>query len=51
MISFEHEIALDIASKMIMMPISEMDDFAMSAISELGNMILAMLPLSSRLKE
>jgi chemotaxis protein CheX len=40
MISFEHEIALDIASKMIMMPISEMDDFAMSAISELGNMIL-----------
>lgn len=40
MISFEHEIALDIASKMIMMPITEMDDFAMSAISELGNMIL-----------
>lgn len=40
MISFEQEIALDIASKMIMMPVTEMDDFAKSAISELGNMIL-----------
>jgi len=40
MISFEHEIALDIASRMIMMPVSEMDEFALSAISELGNMIL-----------
>lgn len=40
MISFEYEIALDIASKMIMMNISEMDEFAKSAISELGNMIL-----------
>ncbi len=40
MISFEYEIALDVASKMIMMPITEMDDFAKSAISELGNMIL-----------
>ncbi|MDD4111923.1 MAG: chemotaxis protein CheX [Herbinix sp.] len=40
MISFEKDIALDIASKMIMMPITEMNEFAMSAISELGNMIL-----------
>lgn len=40
MISFTQEIALDIASKMIMMPVTQMDDFAMSAISELGNMIL-----------
>ncbi len=40
MISFEQNIALDIASKMIMMPVTEMDDFAKSAISELGNMIL-----------
>lgn len=40
MISFEQEIALDIASKMIMMPVTEMDEFAKSAISELGNMIL-----------
>lgn len=40
MISFEKDIALDIASRMIMMPITEMNEFAMSAISELGNMIL-----------
>jgi chemotaxis protein CheX len=40
MISFEKEIALDIASKMIMMPVTQMDEFSMSAISELGNMIL-----------
>ncbi len=40
MISFKKDIALDIASKMIMMPITEMNEFAMSAISELGNMIL-----------
>ena len=40
MISFEHDVALDIASKMIMMPLEELDDFAKSAISELGNMIL-----------
>lgn len=32
--------ACDIASKMIMQPITEMDDMSMSAISELGNMIL-----------
>lgn len=40
MIAFEQEVALDIASKMIMMQVTEMDDFAKSAISELGNMIL-----------
>ncbi|HHT56054.1 chemotaxis protein CheX [Herbinix luporum] len=39
-IAFEHNTASDIASKMIMMPVTEMDDFAVSAISELGNMIL-----------
>lgn len=40
MIAFEHDIACDIASRMIMMPITEMDELAKSAISELGNMIL-----------
>jgi chemotaxis protein CheX len=40
MIAFEHAIACDIASKMIMMPVTEMDDFARSAICELGNMIM-----------
>jgi len=39
-ISFEHNVACDIASKMIMMPITEMDEFAQSAICELGNMIM-----------
>jgi chemotaxis protein CheX len=40
MIAFENSIACDIASKMIMMPITEMDDLAKSAIGELGNMIM-----------
>jgi chemotaxis protein CheX len=40
MIAFENSIACDIASKMIMMPITEMDELAKSAISELGNMIM-----------
>jgi chemotaxis protein CheX len=40
MIAFEHDIACDIASKMIMMPITQLDDMSRSAISELGNMIL-----------
>ncbi len=40
MIAFEDPIACDIASKMIMMPITEMDDLAKSAICELGNMIM-----------
>lgn len=40
MITFENNVACDIASKMIMMPVSEMDDLAKSAICELGNMIM-----------
>jgi chemotaxis protein CheX len=40
MIAFENHIACDIASKMIMMPITEMDDLSRSAICELGNMIM-----------
>lgn len=40
MITFEHNIACDIASRMIMQPVTEMDDLSRSAISELGNMIL-----------
>lgn len=40
MIAFENSIACDIASKMIMMPITEMDELAKSAICELGNMIM-----------
>jgi chemotaxis protein CheX len=40
MIALEHKIACDIASKMIMMPITEMDDLSRSAICELGNMIM-----------
>lgn len=39
-IAFSLDVACDIASKMIMMPISEMNELSMSAISELGNMIL-----------
>lgn len=40
MIAFENTIACDIASKMMMMPVTEMDEMAKSAISELGNMIM-----------
>lgn len=40
LIAFDHDIACDIASKMIMMPVTELDDFAKSAIGELGNMIM-----------
>lgn len=40
MIAFEQKIACDLASKMIMMPVTEMNEFSLSAISELGNMIL-----------
>lgn len=40
MIAFENSVACDIASKMIMMPITEMDELAKSAICELGNMIM-----------
>lgn len=39
-IHLENTIALDIASKMCMMPLSQMDDLAKSAVCELGNMIL-----------
>lgn len=40
MISFSNVVACDIASKMIMMPITQMDELSKSAISELGNMIM-----------
>lgn len=40
LIAFEHPVACDIASKMMMMPVEEMDDISRSAISELGNMIM-----------
>lgn len=34
------EVALDIASKMCMMPLADLDDLSLSALSELGNMVL-----------
>lgn len=34
------EVACDIASRMIMMPVTQMNELTMSALSELGNMIL-----------
>lgn len=37
---FQNEIALDIASKMCMMPITELNELAQSAVCELCNMIL-----------
>lgn len=40
MIAFDNDIACDIASKMMMMPVTQMDDIAKSAIGELGNMIM-----------
>ncbi len=40
MIAFTNEVACNIASKMIMMPISQLDELSTSAICELGNMIL-----------
>jgi len=41
MIAFEHNIACDVAGKMMMMPgLTEMDEIATSAICELGNMIM-----------
>jgi len=40
MIAFANEIACDVASKMIMMPVTELDELAKSAIGELGNMIM-----------
>lgn len=40
MIDFKNEVACDIVSKMIMMPVPQLDELAQSAICELGNMIL-----------
>lgn len=40
MIAFDNEIACDIASRMCMMPITQMDELSQSAICELGNMIM-----------
>lgn len=40
MISFENNVACDIVSKMVMMPVTVLDDLGNSAICELGNMIL-----------
>lgn len=40
MIAFENRVACDIASKMCMMPITQMDELSSSAICELGNMIM-----------
>lgn len=40
MIAMGNDVACDIASKMCMMPVTQMDDLSMSAISELGNMIM-----------
>lgn len=39
-ISFDYPVACDIASRMMMMPVAELDDMAKSAIGELGNMIM-----------
>lgn len=39
-INLSNAVALDIASKMCMMPLAEMDEIAKSAVCELGNMIL-----------
>lgn len=40
MIALENIVACDIASKMCMMPITQMDELSTSAICELGNMIM-----------
>ncbi len=40
MLVFSNETACSIASKMICMPITQLDELSTSAISELGNMIL-----------
>lgn len=40
MIAIANDIACSLASKMIMMPITKMDELSTSAIGELGNMIL-----------
>ena len=40
LVAFKENVACDIASKMCMMPISNLDEISMSALCELGNMIL-----------
>lgn len=40
MIAFPYGVACDIASKMICMPVTALDELSTSAISELGNMIM-----------
>ncbi len=40
MIAITNQIACNLASKMIMMPITQLDELSTSAIGELGNMIL-----------
>ncbi|BBF44793.1 chemotaxis protein CheX [Lachnospiraceae bacterium KM106-2] len=40
LITFNEQVACEIASKMMMMPVTELDEISLSAISELGNMIL-----------
>lgn len=39
-IGFALDVACDIASKMMMMPVTEMNEISMSAIGELGNMVM-----------
>ena len=39
-LAFTYEKACEIASKMIMMPVTELDELSTSAISELGNMVM-----------
>lgn len=40
MIAFRNDVACEVASKMMMMPVTEMNEISTSAICELGNMIL-----------
>jgi len=40
LLAFKNEIACDIASKMCMMPFTQLDELSLSALSELGNMVL-----------
>lgn len=40
LIACHKDVACDIASKMCMMPITQLDELSLSALSELGNMIL-----------
>lgn len=40
LLAFHNDIACEIASKMCMMPIEALDDISLSALCELGNMVL-----------